>query len=377
VDFSLSEEQRALQELARQILEDHSSNERLREIEASGERYDDAAWRALGAAGLLGLALDEAQGGMGMDFESLCLLVEEVGWTVAAVPVIASLVSAALPIAHFGSDEQKARLLPSVARGEAFLSAGLGEPGSEDPASPQTHAVRVDAGFALTGVKCFVPYANRAQRVLVAARTEAGEVGVFLIDPKAEGVILASQVSTAREPQFEINLNAVVVPDTDVLVEPGQGAEVMRWITDRTVAALCAMATGVGERATRMTAAYTAEREQFGVKIATFQAVGQRAANCYIDMQCLRLTTQQAVSLLSAGRDARDEVMIAKVWAGDALHRISHAAQHLHGGIGVDRDYPLFRYCLFAKQIELSLGASSALIFEIGEGIAAEFAGSA
>jgi alkylation response protein AidB-like acyl-CoA dehydrogenase len=122
-----------------------------------------------------------------------------------------------------------------------------------------------------------------------------------------------------------------------------------------------------------MTADYTAEREQFGVKIATFQAVGQRAANCYIDTECLRLVSQQAVSLLNQGRDADDEVMIAKIWVGDVSHRVSHAAQHLHGGIGVDRDYPLFRYCLWAKQLEMTLGSSARLTSELGATIAREY----
>ncbi len=375
MDFSLGEAQRDVRALARQILEDASSHERLREVEATGERFDEALWRTLGEAGLLGLAIGEPHGGVGMDFETLCLLVEEVGMTAAALPVIPTLVSAALPIAEFGSEEQKARLLPGVARGETLLCAGLIEPGNEDPTAPATLAAPVEGGFWLTGVKTCVPFAHRAERILVAARTTLGDPGLFLVDPKAEGVRMAAQVSTAREPQFELHLDGVHVRALDVLADPRADAPVLRRLVDCTKAALCALAVGAGERAMRMTAQYTAEREQFGVRIATFQAVGHRAADCYIDMQCLRLTTQQAVSLLSAGRQATDAVRIAKVWAGDVMHRVSHAAQHLHGGIGVDRDYPLFRYCLLAKQIELSLGCSSEMLHEIGEEIAVEFGG--
>jgi alkylation response protein AidB-like acyl-CoA dehydrogenase len=120
----------------------------------------------------------------------------------------------------------------------------------------------------------------------------------------------------------------------------------------------------------RMTAEYTSEREQFGVKIATFQAVGQRAADCYIDVECLRMVTLQAVSRLADGLDAQDEVTIAKIWAGDTGHRVSSASQHLHGGIGLDIDYPLFRYCLWSKQIELTLGSSAHQIDQLGRRIA-------
>jgi alkylation response protein AidB-like acyl-CoA dehydrogenase len=123
----------------------------------------------------------------------------------------------------------------------------------------------------------------------------------------------------------------------------------------------------------RMTASYTSERQQFGVPVATFQAVGHRAADCYIDVECLRLTTQQAVSLLAQGGDSSEAVMIAKIWVGDVCHRVSQAAQHLHGGIGIDRDYELFRYCLWARQIELTCGTSAALTQGLGEKIAADF----
>ncbi len=372
MDFALSEEQKELQNLARQILLDQTSNEHLREIEEREERFDEKLWRDLADAGLLGIGIGEDHDGMDLGYESVCLLVEQVGWTVAPVPVVPVLVSAALPIDRFGTDEQKQRLLPAVVRGESLLSAALMEPLNEDPAQPTTTAKADGEDMVLNGTKTCVPFANRVQRILLSARQDGG-VGVFLLDPSASGVTLKRQQSTAGEPQFEITLVDARVSRDDVVAGPDSGARIMQWIAKRTAAANCAMAVGVVERMTRMTAEYTAEREQFGVKIATFQAVGQRAANCYIDTECLRVVSQQAISLLNEGREADDEVTIAKIWAGDVAHRVSHAAQHLHGGIGVDRDYPLFRYCLWAKQLELSMGSSAQLTAKLGEEIAREF----
>jgi alkylation response protein AidB-like acyl-CoA dehydrogenase len=373
MDFSLSQEQLELEKLARQILEDQTTNEQLREIEAQDDLFDEKLWGDLAEAGLLGVAIREGQGGMELGFDSLCLLIEAVGYTVAPAPVIPVLVSAALPIDRFGSEEQKARLLPGVAAGTTLLSAALIEPQNEDIEAPRTRARATADGWQLDGTKSCVPFAHRADRVLVAAQMDGG-VGVFLLDPRGKGVTLNRQEVTAGEPQFEMLLAGANVAADDLLAGPDTAREVLRWVAERTAAATCAMAVGVADRSTRMTAAYTAEREQFGVKIATFQAVGQRAANCYIDTECLRLVTQQAVSLLNRESDATDEVVIAKIWAGDVSHRVSHAAQHLHGGIGVDRDYPLFRYCLWAKQLELSLGSSAELLARLGEGIAREYA---
>ena len=105
------------------------------------------------------------------------------------------------------------------------------------------------------------------------------------------------------------------------------------------------MALGVCDKMMRITGQYTSEREQFGRAIATFQAVSHRVADCYIDVECLRLVTQQAASLIDQGRPAEDAVLMAKIWCGNVAHRVSQASQHCHGGTGVDRDYPLFRYC--------------------------------
>jgi alkylation response protein AidB-like acyl-CoA dehydrogenase len=123
----------------------------------------------------------------------------------------------------------------------------------------------------------------------------------------------------------------------------------------------------------RITGQYTSEREQFGRAIATFQAVSHRVADCYIDVECLRLVTQQAASLIDQGRPAREAVAIAKIWCGDVTHRVSQASQHCHGGTGVDRDYPLHRFCLLARQIELSAGSSALLTAQLGEDICAAY----
>src|SRR5205814_288540 len=108
-------------------------------------------------------------------------------------------------------------------------------------------------------------------------------------------------------------------------------------------------------------------REQFGKPISKFQAVAQRAADAYIDVESIRWTAWQAVWLLAQGRPAPEEVAIAKFWVGEGGHRVVYAAQHLHGGIGVDLDYPLFRSYLWSKQIELTLGSATQQLAKIGQ----------
>jgi alkylation response protein AidB-like acyl-CoA dehydrogenase len=132
------------------------------------------------------------------------------------------------------------------------------------------------------------------------------------------------------------------------------------------LAAICATQTGVCEEALAITARYVSEREQFGTKLGTFQAVGQRIADAYIDTEAIRLTALQAIWRLSVGLDADDELMVAKFWAADGGQRVVHAAQHLHGGIGVDTDYAIHRYFRWTKVLELTLGGASPSLLRLG-----------
>jgi len=371
MDFSFTEEQQAVQELAGQIFEDQVTQDRLREVEAAGEGFDRRTWAELAKANLLGVALPEDVGGSGLGLVEAALVLEQVGRTVAPVPFLPTVVMGAMPMAEFGTAEQRRRWLPPVVSGESVLTAALVELGAE-PSRPTTTA-RVDGeAWLLDGVKVCVPAGLVADRILVPARTGEDSVGMFVLDPRGPGVTVQRQDTTSGLPEARLELDGAAVPAGDVLGDPTAGGPVVGWIVERATAALCATAMGVCERALRMTAEYTKTREQFDRPIATFQAVGQRAADAYIDTEAVRLTALQAVWRLAAGLPAAEEVAVAKFWAADGGQRVVHAAQHLHGGVGVDRDYPLHRYFLWAKHIELTLGGATAQLLRLGAMLAAE-----
>ena len=372
MDFGFSENQHEVQQLARKILGEQVSADKLSQYDDyAAERFDRTLWGQLGEAGLLGVAIDQAHGGMGLGFFELALLVEEAGRVLAPLPLIPHAVSAALTIQQFGTEAQRAALLPGAAEGSLLLTAALSEANNDKPEQPTAvQAVADGVGYRLSGAKTCVPYARSATAILASATTPDGPL-VVLIDPLAAGVSFSEVSYTTFEPLVEMQLDSLVIGADAVLAGPDRGAQVMQWVAEHTTAALCAHQLGVTDVAMRMTASYTAEREQFGVPIATFQAVGHRAANCFIDVECLRLNTYQAVSLLDAGSPATTEVQIAKIWAGDVGHRVSYASQHLHGGTGIDRDYPLWRFCLWARHNEVMLGGSARQLAALGSRIAA------
>jgi alkylation response protein AidB-like acyl-CoA dehydrogenase len=371
VDFGWSDEQVEIAGLAQRILEDKVTVALLRDVEAEGERFDRPLWEALAEAGLLGVAIPADLGGSGLGIIEQCLVLEQVGRTVAPVPVLASIVMGALPIAEFGSDEQRARWVPAAVEGRAILTAALVEPANRRPEEPTTVAARDGDGWQLTGVKTCVPAGTLADAIVVPVRFEDGGVGAFVVEAGAEGLTVEAQRVTNRDLEAQLTLDGVAVRASDLLGGPERGPEVLAWIVERATIGLCAQVAGIVGRALEMTAAYTKERVQFDRPIATFQAVGQRAADAYIDVEATRLVLWQAAWRLAEGLPASSEVEVAKFWAAEAAHRVGHTAVHLHGGTGVDVDHPIHRYFIAAKELEFTLGGATDQLLRIGATLAA------
>ena len=374
MDFELSDEQVAARELTQRILGEHVTHERLSALDVAGDWFDRDVWRQLADAGLLGLALPEDVGGGGFSFLELHDLLVEVGATAAYLPVWETLVLGALPVARFGTPEQRQQLLPRVADGASLLTAALIDDGSTDPREPLTTARRSGDGWVLSGLKTLVPIAELADRILVPARTDepGAEVLIVLVDPAAPGVELRHQDVMGRTPHSEVVLAGVAVHNDDVLGDPSDGAATLEWILERAVAGLAAMQAGACTAALRLAATYTSQRQQFGRPIASFQAVGQRLADAFIDTEAVRLTALQAAWRLAAGLPAADEITIAKWWSAEAGQRVIRATQHVHGGMGVDRSYPLHRYFLLSKRIEFTLGTAATHLAALGASLAAQ-----
>jgi acyl-CoA dehydrogenase len=250
-----------------------------------------------------------------------------------------------------------------------LLTAALVELGAE-AGSPTTTATRDGGGWRLDGVKSNVAAATAAELIVVPAAV-GDDVGMFLVPAAAAGVSAARQQSMNHEPLFEVRLDGVRVAGEALLGSVEHGREILAWTINRTTIAICALVSGVADEAVRLTAKYTTERKQFDRAIGTFQAVGQRMADCFIDDQAIELTMLQAATHLDEGRDDPLEIATAKFWAADGGNRIGHAALHIHGGISIDVDFSIHRYFLWLKQYEFTLGAATPELLTIGKVLAA------
>ena len=361
MDFTFSEEQLEIRELAAKLFAGRASTERVRAVERTDDRIDRELWADLASTGLLGLALPESAGGAGLGLSELCLVLEQQGRHVAPVPLWQS-VDAALAAAEFGTDALRTELLPAVADGSLILTVALEEFGVPTADRPSTTAAQDGSRWRLTGTKAAVPYAHLADRVVVSASTPSG-AALFLVDPRDASVTAERVDTTAHEPAAHLRLDGTPA-------EPLGGVSELPWLIQRVQVAVAAVQHGVADSATVQGARYVSEREQFGRPLGTFQAVQHALADCYLDVAAMRVTLWQAAWLLDSGQEPGTAVEVAAWWAADGGARAVHRVQHLHGGIGVDVDYPIHRYLLWGKQLAGLLGGPAAQLQRLGDTIA-------
>jgi 3-oxocholest-4-en-26-oyl-CoA dehydrogenase beta subunit len=370
MDFAPTAEQEELAGLARQILTDRVTPDRLRELDASQTRFDAPLWSELARAGVLSAALPESAGGAGLGLLEQCSVLIEIGRAAAPVPYLATIVLGASALARFGTGEQQQRWAGPAGQGEVILTAALAEDDGDDPRVPSTTGRPAAAGWQLTGTKTTVPFGTIADSVLVPASTADG-VAVFLVGPDDDGVTLRPQEVTGGDGAALVELAGAFMPADRVLGQAGTGQEMAGWLAAHGTVGLCALQLGACERALELTAGYARNREQFGKPIGSFQAVSQRLADAYIDVEGIRLTLWQAAWRLAGGLPCEMEIAAAKFWAAEGGHRVAHTAVHVHGGVGIDLDGDVHRYFTAIKHNEFALGGATAQLRRIGAALAA------
>lgn len=337
MDFLFTPEQDEAAELAAQILTDKTSNERLKEVEAGGDRFDRELWATLGDA------FDWTE----LDLIMLARVLVEVGRHVAPVPLATHAACATL-LTGAGASAERGLYAAAVAEERAHL-----------PAVP---VVTATADGALTGVKTLVRAGMAADAFLVTATGPSG-AGVYLVDANAPGVERVAQKTSDGDV-------AALVTFSGAAASQVGGADAPERLGQLLVALAAAEQLGVTEGALRLTSEYAKTREQFGRPIGTFQAVSQRLADGFIDVLGQRLTLWQAIWRLEEGVPAATEVATAKLWAADAGHRIAHTTVHVHGGVGIDLDGEAHRYFTSGKRFEFLFGGATEQALAIGRSFA-------
>jgi len=362
MDLGFDESQMMLKNSAREFLQQECPTTYVRAMEMDTRGYSPEQWRKVADLGWMGVAVPEQYGGMGLSFFDLALLLEEQGRALLPGPFFSTTVLGAMSILEAGSDVQKAQYLPRIASGNLIATLALTEPSATyEPSGVHATATAQGGGYVLNGVKLFVPDAQVADLLVVAARTKttpnsAEGVTLFLVDAKAPGVTITPLVTIASDKQAEVALKDVRVPASAVLGKADQGWPTVARIIELAAVGKCAEMLGGADRVLDMTVNYAKERVQFGRPIGSFQAIQHHCANMATDVEGCRYVTYQAAWRVSERLPATQEVAIAKAWVSDAYRRVCALGHQSHGAIGFTKEYDLQLFTRRAKSAEVAYG---------------------
>ena len=361
MDFTTTEAATELSGLVRSITEAVCTPEHQRELDGLDQRFDPDLWRKLIDADVLSTAAPESLGGGDFGVIEQAAVLTALGRLLAAVPYLESVVLCAGALARFGSPQLQQEWAVPAVNGEKILAVALDAEMGQGP----VQAAAAGDRYRLTGTRTIVGYAPVADAFLVPAETGSG-TSVFVVSADDAGVSVTALETTGQGSVGQLELQGVEVGAGRVV---GDDA-VVGWLGMLGTLGHTAFQLGVLERALELTAEYARTREQFDRPIGSFQAVAQRLADGYIDVQGLRLTLTQAVWRLSEDLPADVEVSTAAFWAADAGHRVAHTTVHVHGGVGIDLDHPVHRYFLAGKQTEFVVGGATGQLRRIGRELA-------
>jgi hypothetical protein len=379
VDFELTPEQELIRRTAREFCDEEIAPH-ARDWDRA-EAVDPAIVGKLAEVGFLGAALPEEHGGMGLDVRSYALVVEELGRADSNVRGIVSVSNGLYgkTVAHWGSDAQRAELLPPLASGEALGCYALTEPGAgSDPGGLETRAERDGEGWTISGQKIFITLGSWAKHALVFARTgEPGPRGItcFVVPTDAAGFEarpIKGKLGLRAQDTAELFLDGARVPDSARLGELGQGFKVAMSALDHGRISLGAGCVGIAQGCLDASVAYTKERRQFGRPVASFQLVQELIADIAVETEAARLLVWRAAATADAGRPYTVEASVAKYYASEVAVRAANAALQTHGGYGYVDEYPVGKYLRDARVTTLYEGTSQIQKLLIGRALTGE-----
>jgi alkylation response protein AidB-like acyl-CoA dehydrogenase len=354
MDFSHTEEQILLRDTVRDLLARSYDQEALNKVADTELGWSRAVWATLAEIGVLGLPFGEDVDGMGGGPVEVHAVLSEVGRRLVPEPIVDCVFTPGGLIADAGTDEQRREILPGVATGELLLAFAHHEPGLRWPSVDiTTKATQREGIWVLTGCKNPVPHGDCADKLVVSAALPDGGTGLFLVD--------AAAVSRRGYPTFDGRRAAQVDLDSTAAEPLGPVVDASAHIEAaivRAQAALCAEAVGAMEEALRLTTEYLKTRKQFGVPLAKFQTLTQRAADMYVSLEAARSMSLYATVSIAEGNVDPLIASRAKLQIGRSGRHIGQEAIQLHGGIGMTAEYPVGHYVSRLTAIEQTLGNS-------------------
>lgn len=366
MDFQLTDEQEMLRKMVRDFAEKEVAPTAAERDEE--ERFDRELFDKMGELGLTGIPWPEEYGGIGSDYVSYVIAVEELSRVCAStgVTLSAHLSLASWPIFKYGNEEQKKTFLYRLATGEALGAYALSEPGAgSDVVSMKMTAKKDGDDYILNGNKVWITNGGVADIYIVFAKTDAdlkhkGITG-FIVEKGTEGFTFGKKekkLGIRSSPTTELIFENCRIPKENMLGEEGEGFKIAMSTLDGGRNGIAAQALGIAQGALDASVEYAKEREQFGKPIAHNQGISFKLADMATDVEASRLLTYQAAWLESQGKPYGKASAMSKLFAGDAAMRTTVEAVQVFGGYGYTKDYPVERYMRDAKITQIYEGTN-------------------
>ena len=366
MDFQLSDEQRLIQETAREFA-DKEILPRVRDNDRAG-RFDRELATKMGEMGYLGAPVAEEYGGRGLDYIGYGLIVEQIGRADSSARTVVSVVTSLVggSIERWGTEEQKREWLPRLCSGESLGCFGLTEPDTgSDAANLRTRATKTDSGWSISGQKMWISLANHSDVALIFAQTDPEKkhrgLACFLVPTDSEGFTtqeIHGKLGLRSSDTGEIALDSVEVGEDAMLGEIGDGFKVAMSALDNGRYSVAAGCVGICDGCVDASVDYSKERKQFGVPLARFQLVQEMIADMILKRDASRMLVLRAGLLKDEGKPNLTETSVAKLYATEAAVECANLAIQVHGGSGYVDDYPVERYLRDARVTTLYEGTS-------------------
>lgn len=360
----LDDEQTMLRDIAREFLADKAPVSQLRALRDSrdADGFDESTWRAMVDMGWAGILIPEDFGGLGLSHVAAGVLMQEMGRTLTPSPFFATSILGASLIEHGGTQDQKDALLPGMATGALHTALALDEGGRHRPQRITLQAKASGNGFELSGSKSFVLDGHIADKVIVAARTSGGiadQAGItlFLVDPKAQGVSCERTVMVDSRNAARLMFDQVHVSGEDVLGAIDDGFSALNRTLDIGRIFLGAELAGLSDESLKRTLHYLKDRDQFGQKIGSFQALQHRAAHLYSEIELVKSAVLKGLQALDEGTP--DTALIAsmvKAKASTVAVLATNEAVQMHGGIGMTDEFDIGFFMKRARAAQETFG---------------------
>jgi alkylation response protein AidB-like acyl-CoA dehydrogenase len=365
MDIAFTEEQEMLRSTASDFLAKECPKTLVRELEEDEEKgYSPEVWKKMAELGWMGLVIPEEYDGMGMTFQDLAIILEEMGRNILPGPFFCTVVEGALPILDFGSDGQKSEFLPKIASGELiFTMAHLEANGVYGASGIAAKAAAKDDSFVISGTKLFVEMAQVADYLICVTRTKEGAspedgITLFIVDAKSPGISCRVIPTIGMDKLCEVRFEGVTVPKANMLGELDKGWPIIEKVMERGATAKCAESLGGIQASVDMTVAYSKERVQYDRPIGAFQALQHIMADMWITLQTTKYLVYEAVWMESEGLPCAKMAAMAKAYVNEAYKWVTERAVSLHAGIGTSRDHDVGLYYRRAKAADIAFGGT-------------------